>query len=124
VATALDTSRSIPGNYTLEVSSPGVERRLRTPEHFSAAVGEVVSIRTVPGSELRRLQGRLTSVDSEGFEVESGSPPGGRQYLRFADVERARTVFNWGPTPAPGHAPRPRSGATPGATSTERVSTP
>lgn len=124
VASALDGSHSIPGNFTLEVSSPGVERRLRTPEHFSRAVGEVVSVRTVPGSEPRRLQGRLTSVDSEGFEVESGTHPGERHHLRFTDVERARTVFDWRPTPAPGRAPRSASGAAPRVTSTERVSTP
>ena len=58
VSTVLDELDPIPGRYSIEVSSPGVERTLRTPEHFAKAVGETVSVKTrpqVPGE--RRLRG-------------------------------------------------------------------
>ncbi|MHB8221047.1 MAG: ribosome maturation factor RimP [Acidimicrobiales bacterium] len=124
VSAALDVMDPIPGRYTLEVSSPGVERRLRTPEHFAQAVGEVVSVRTVPGAEPRRVQGRLQAADVDGFVVESTDPPGQRHYLRFVDVERARTVFDWAPAPPPGRRSRQPTGATPRIATTERVGTP
>ena len=41
----LDANDPIPGRYTLDVSSPGLERRLRTPGHFLSTVGEVVTLR-------------------------------------------------------------------------------
>ena len=41
----LDANEPFEGRYTLEVSSPGIERKLRRPDHFSAAIGETVSIK-------------------------------------------------------------------------------
>ena len=103
----LDELDPIPGRYSLEVSSPGVERTLRTPDHFARAVGETVSIKTrpqVPGE--RRLRGRLVSADAEGFELEvEGEDPDSRR-LAYADIDRARTVFVWGPEP---RVARPRT---------------
>ena len=51
VSRALDVADPMPGRYTLEVSSPGLERRLRTPRHFQAAVGSRVKVKTVAGTE-------------------------------------------------------------------------
>ena len=57
VSVVLDAHDPFPGKrYTLEVSSPGVERKLRTPKHFERAVGEKVSVRTSAGG-----QGRATA---------------------------------------------------------------
>lgn len=123
VSAALDGMDPFPGHYTLEVSSPGVERRLRTPEHFARAVGEVVSVRTVPGSEPRRVQGSLRSVDAEGFVVLTTELPEVERYVRFVDVERARTVFEWGSASEPDRKPR-RPTRTPRIATTERVGTP
>ena len=41
----LDANDPIPGRFTLDVSSPGLERRLRTAQHFASAVGEVATLR-------------------------------------------------------------------------------
>jgi ribosome maturation factor RimP len=79
--------------YELEVSSPGLERRLRRPEHFARAIGETVTVRTVAGSEgARRIEGEIVSVDERGFALEVD---GTQRYLQFDEVERARTVFDW-----------------------------
>ena len=100
VSAALDRADPVPGRYTLEVSSPGVERPLRTPAHFARAVGEVVSVRTVSGGEgERRVTGRLVEAGPDAFVVEAADLPDGRRRLAYDEVQRARTVFNWGPAP-------------------------
>lgn len=97
VSAALDELDPFPGRYTLEVSSPGLERKLRTPAHFAGAVGETVTVRLVAGSpEPRRVQGRLTAADADGFEVEDEAGP---RHVAYDQVERARTVFEWGASP-------------------------
>ncbi len=42
LSSALDAADPLPGRYTLEVSSPGLERPLRRPEHFDAAIGATI----------------------------------------------------------------------------------
>lgn len=104
VSSVLDEHDPIPGRYSLEVSSPGIERTLRTPAHFARAIGETVSVKTrpqVPGD--RRLTGTLAAADDEGFELASDALPGGRVRLEYHDVDRVRTVFEWGaPATGPG----------------------
>ena len=97
ISAELDRVDPIPGGrYLLEVSSPGLERRLRTPAHFSRFVGSLVSIKTTPTTEGdRRLKGTLEAADDRGITV------AGRQ-LAYSDIERAQTVFEWGPAPKPG----------------------
>jgi ribosome maturation factor RimP len=113
VSRALDERDPIDGRFTLEVSSPGLERALRTPAHFSGAVGRVVTIKTIPGAPGdRRLQGVLASVDDDGITVGDGDDA---RHVPFADIERARTVFEWGPAPKPGGARNPRTKRSRGA---------
>ena len=96
VSSLLDAQDPLPGSYALEVSSPGLERPLRTPDHFRRFQGSKVAIKTRPDVEgERRVEGVLTDVDDSGFTVN------GRR-LSYADVEKARTVFEWGPPPKPG----------------------
>jgi len=105
VSRELDVHDPIPGRYTLEVSSPGLERPLRTQAHFQRAVGQQVAVRTNPGVEGdRRVSGLLTAADASGIVVttETADGPTART-LAYADIERARTVFVWG---APPKAPK------------------
>jgi ribosome maturation factor RimP len=105
VSRALDELDPIPGRYTLEVSSPGLERKLRTPEHFARAIGELVTVRTLPSvAGERRLRGRISGTDESGFVLEDPELPGGSQRVAYADVERARTVFEWGSSATAGKA--------------------
>ena len=79
VSSVLDELDPIPGRYTLEVSSPGVERTLRTPAHFVKAVGETVTVKTrpqVPGE--RRLRGELVAADDDGLDWRSREADGRR----------------------------------------------
>jgi ribosome maturation factor RimP len=99
VSRALDADDPLPGHYTLEVSSPGLERRLRTPTHFRSAVGETVTVRRYEGDTTARVRGVLTAADDDGFSVRDDDLAEHR--IRYGDVERARTVFAWGPPPRP-----------------------
>jgi ribosome maturation factor RimP len=118
VSRALDEADPIVHRYTLEVTSPGVERPLRTPEQFQRAVGEVVKIKTTPDVDGdRRVQGVLEAADERGITVRpdaaAGSPtadedadvaePATRS-LAYDQIDRARTVFEWGTPPKPGQA--------------------
>jgi ribosome maturation factor RimP len=97
VSRALDELDPMPGRYTLEVTSPGVERKLRTPAHFARAVGETVTVRLAAGAaEPRRVQGRLASADADEIVIEGAE---GTRRIGYGDIERARTVFEWGATP-------------------------
>ncbi len=95
VSSALDELDPIPGRYTLSVSSPGLERRLRTPAHFARAVGETVTVRVLSGTDaVRRVQGTLENADDAGCTVAG-------ERIAYDEIERARTVFEWGPAPKP-----------------------
>jgi ribosome maturation factor RimP len=107
ISRALDEADPIDGRFTLEVSSPGLERTLRTPAHFQGAVGLVVTVKTTPaaGGD-RRFRGLLESADADGVVVIPDVTPDQPRSLAYADIERARTVFEWGPTPKPGGGSR------------------
>ena len=68
ISRELDHIDPIPGRYTLEVTSPGVERTLRTPEHFAREIGKTVSVRLRdPEAAERRLNGLLVAADAAQF---------------------------------------------------------
>ena len=100
VSAALDRIDPMPGRYTLTVSSPGLERRLRTPAHFARAVGETVTVRVDSGTaDVRRLTGTLEAADEAGFTLAGTDIPDGEVRISYDQIERARTVFEWGPPP-------------------------
>jgi len=126
ISAALDEADVVPSAYTLEVSSPGIERQLRTQVHFEGAIGEEIKVKTragVPGD--RRVEGRLVAVDDGRITVDT--PEGESRTLSIDDVDRAHTVHDWTPTPKPGKQSKgskspkqqhPTESATPAAPST------
>lgn len=108
ISAALDAGDPLPEPYHLEVSSPGLERPLRTPDHFRRFLGTQVSVRTLAGVEgERRVTGQLTEADDEGIAVAAPGAASPRR-IRYSEIERARTVFEWGPSPKPG-APKKKA---------------
>ncbi|HTW97891.1 MAG TPA: hypothetical protein VMD59_03890, partial [Acidimicrobiales bacterium] len=88
-----DGSVSPAGRYDLEVTSPGVERRLRRPGQFSRALGGQVSVKTRPGVPgERRVEGTLEEVGEEGIAVVTA---GITRRIAFEEIEQAHTVFDW-----------------------------
>jgi ribosome maturation factor RimP len=87
------------GPYALEVSSPGLERPLRRPEHFRRAVGETVSVKVRDADgEVRRLRGDLVSADERGVAVHVGDTDV-TEHADYDQIIKARTVFEWGAAP-------------------------
>jgi ribosome maturation factor RimP len=90
----LDLEDFGPRGYRLEVSSPGLERPLRTPRHFERSVGQQVKVKTVEPVDGNKVhEGALVSADAEAIVVASA---GGELRVPYADIASARTVFEWG----------------------------
>ena len=96
ISRVLDTEDPVPSRYTLEVSSPGLERSLRRPAHFQRAIGATVRIKTRPDVDgERRLDGQIISADDVAVTVETADST--TRTLAYGQIARARTVFEWGP---------------------------
>lgn len=100
----LDHDDPVPGSYTLEVTSPGVERTLRTPAHFQREIGKTVTIRLADvTAEQRRIEGVLIAADEHTATVRvTTADDVVDRVVEIAGIDRARTVFEWGPQPKPG----------------------
>lgn len=106
VSKELDAHDPIPSRYTLEVTSPGVERALRTPAHFRREAGKLVAVRLrdVEAAE-RRVRGTIVAADDEAVTLDVD---GESHTIHYDQIDRARTVFEWGPAPKPGGPKRSR----------------
>jgi ribosome maturation factor RimP len=121
ISAALDQRDDLvpSGRYTLEVSSPGLERRLRYPRHFARYVGQTVAVKTLPGADVpRRLRGTLMAARERDITVRAELPSGLQEVqLPLSVIDRATTVFDWGQPAArpakgrPAAKPSSRSGA-------------
>jgi ribosome maturation factor RimP len=88
VSEALDAADPIPGHYTLEVSSPGLDRVLRTRAHFERFAGERVRLEMMqPVDGRKRFAGRLKQVGESEITLELD---GGTVSLPIEDIHRAR----------------------------------
>ena len=103
VSREFDHSDPIPGRYTLEVTSPGLERTLRLPRHFVREVGKTIAVRLSSALDgQRRIQGDLVSASEDTIVVRLADNALTEVTIPLSIVERAKTVFQWGPTPKPG----------------------
>ncbi len=98
----LDEHPAVPERYTVEVSSPGVERPLNRKRDFERFVGEPVVVKgTEPlvGTRSRRLEGDLLGVeegaDQEHYEVLIRRKGGDVLRVPRQDIEKAHLVFRW-----------------------------
>jgi len=92
VSAILDVEDPIPGEYVLEVSSPGVERRLFKPEHFNVCKGEKVQITLRQAFDGRRkFKGLLCGLEDE--EVVIRVDDAQEIVLPMDSIERARVLM-------------------------------
>lgn len=83
----LDVHDVVPGHYTLEISSPGINRRLRQPDHFRRYIGKRVRVKTLGRGEGRRqVVGTLRSVAEQGIVVDASD---GSRFIEFDDIAKA-----------------------------------
>ena len=103
VSREFDHSDPVPGRYTLEGTSPGLERTLRLPRHFVREVGKTIAVRLSSALDgQRRIQGDLVSASEDTIVVRLADNALTEVTIPLSIVERAKTVFQWGPTPKPG----------------------
>lgn len=86
----LDVTSPVSGEYRLEVSSPGIERKLKTLEHFVKSVGEKVSVTTM---DKEKYRGELLRVEGKSIVIDDAEA--GETSLEFKDISKARTYFEW-----------------------------
>ena len=88
ISALLDVDDPIPSAYTLEVSSPGFDRVLRTQAHFGRFVGSRVFIELKePRAGRRRYTGKLLTVDDAGIALEVDRE---QVTVAFAEIGKAR----------------------------------
>ncbi len=87
----LDVTPPVSGEYRLEVSSPGIERKLKTLSHFQHSVGEKVKITTVDKLKIRgvvlNVEGDVITVDDTISMLDTE--------IKFSEVSTATTFFEW-----------------------------
>jgi ribosome maturation factor RimP len=89
----LDTQDVVPGTYTLEVSSPGINRPLKRPEHFARFVGKRIRVRTRD-----RIDGRRSFLGTlqEVLENQITLKQEGAQYqIPFSVIEKSNYEHDW-----------------------------
>jgi ribosome maturation factor RimP len=84
----LDLDPPVSGQYTLEVSSPGLERKLAIPQHYMNSIGEMVRIKT----EQESIEGKLTEASEEGIVVQSGDET---HSIIYSEILKGRTFVAW-----------------------------
>ncbi len=146
ISAILDETDAGPeGRYVLEVSSPGVERVLRTPDQYRRYIGELVAVKTAePFDGERRFRGVLLAADDTGIGLgpeagrtepsrskagktdavrsEAGKTDPAEHRFSYDQIQQTRTVLVWGPAPKQGRA-RP-NGRSPKATASVKTSAP
>lgn len=113
LAPELSASGMLRDSDVLEVSSPGLERTLRRPEHFRTAVGSLISVKHLRDGETVRYRGTVVSATDAGIElaVENQAAEAPTTRIAYTDIVACRTVFEWGPAPRPGRGSKPGKGS-------------
>lgn len=88
----LDHQTDLSGPYNLEVTSPGLERKLHRPAHFQKSCGREVVLKLTDGTP--GCRGTLVSADQHGISVQPED--GSTLSFSYPQIKEARTVFHWG----------------------------
>lgn len=100
ISRLLDDDDPIEGRYRLEVSSPGLERNLRSPRHFQKSVGREVKAKVRVGESNETVVGVISDADDESFVIKTDN--GAETAYDYDVVFSAKTMFRWEKSPKPG----------------------
>jgi len=89
ISPIIDLDPPINGAYFLEVSSPGIERALKKPAHFINSIGEKIKIKTNNG---KKIVATILDATDENVTIEYN---GKKETLKFDEINRAKTYFEW-----------------------------
>ncbi len=85
----LDVHPPMSQAYRLEISSPGIERKLSKTMHFKNAIGEKIKVKLGAGE---KLKGTLKSADNNGIVVETKA---GEESYSYSELNTCKTYFDW-----------------------------
>ena len=89
ISPLLDVYPPVSGAYRLEVSSPGIERKLTKPEHFMNSLGEKVKVKVLGGE---KFKGTLKAADEEGVVIETKE---GDKSFSYTQLGTVKTYFEF-----------------------------
>lgn len=89
ISPLLDVTPPVKGDYRLEVSSPGIERKIKTPEQYECSLGEKIRFTT---SDKEKRRGTLKSVENGKITVATDD---GEESYAISDILKASTYFEW-----------------------------
>jgi len=89
ISPILDLDEPLGGKYKLEVSSPGIERRLKNKHHFIASIGENVKVKDI-ATEV--FKGKLLDANNEKITIETEF---GKEEIEYGSILSASTYFEW-----------------------------
>ncbi len=87
----MDLEPPVEGEYFLEVSSPGIDRRLKTVEHFRHSVGDLVKIKLTDGT---KIKAKILGVDGDMIRLYDKKEKNEIE-IHFSQIEKAKTYFEW-----------------------------
>ena len=85
IMTIIERDEALPGSYALEVSSPGVERQLKRPDHFEWAVGKMIEV----SAGKAKIRGYLRDSRPKGIVIATDD---GEQFIEFVTIIKAKVV--------------------------------
>ena len=100
ISRRIDEDDPFKGSYTLEVSSPGLERNLNRPQHYMKSVGRQAKIKTFAEVDGQKSHaGVITEAGESSFTMIAEDQ---KKTISYTDVSSARTVFVWEKGARPG----------------------
>ncbi len=89
VSPILDIEEPMNGEYNLEVSSPGIERKLKKPQHYQASIGEKIKLKDFNKDVIK---GELVFADDNEIKILSEH---GEEIITYDEISTASTYFEW-----------------------------
>ncbi|WP_141080704.1 ribosome maturation factor RimP, partial [Campylobacter lanienae] len=84
-----DVMPPVSGDWVLEVSSPGLERKLSKIDHFAKSIGEMAKVAL---NDKSQIVGKITSVNGDDILINSDE---GNININFNDIKKAKTFIQW-----------------------------
>ena len=90
ISKTMDAADPISDAYMLEVSTPGLERELKKPDHWKRQIGELVSVKMRNGD---KFVGRVSNADDKGATVDTGAES---HTIAYDEIKKARSRVDFG----------------------------
>ncbi|OQX74501.1 MAG: ribosome maturation factor RimP [Campylobacteraceae bacterium 4484_4] len=87
----LDLEPPMEGEYFLEVSSPGIERKLTKPEHFAHSEGELVKLKLIDGE---KIKAKILDLEGDQLRIRDKTNKEERT-IPLSQIQKAKTYFEW-----------------------------